>query len=136
MSASFLRVALKYRIFICREMAAIGELSIQTNEPHSNQGGSSSISEASGVHRQPVDELYRLSFNTVVKPYKNAQNRTGESLGVVNINVSSLEAFRSEVSKLAFDNVEGVAIANESGFFLRPEQVSVLLSSRSESHAH
>jgi len=78
----------------------------------------SSVSETPRAEPQPADELYRVSLNTTVKPYKNAQNRTGESLGVFNINVSSLDAFRVALFEVASQNVVGIAIAENSGFSL------------------
>ena len=89
---------------------------------------SSSVSQAQRVGTQPADELYRLKLNTVVKPYKNAQNRTGESLGIININVSSLDTFRASVFAIISDHVEGIAVLEGGNFSMRAQQVAFFIN--------
>ena len=70
------------------------------------------------------DELFRLKLSTIVKPYQNAQNRSGESLGSLDINVSTVPAFWVAIFEVAVKRVEGIAVATDSGYAMRPGQVS------------
>ena len=83
---------------------------------------------SSSVSSNPVaeiDELYRLKLNTLVKPYKNAQVRSATALGIINVNVSSLDAFTTAIFAIASQHVQGIAIQEADGFVMRQSQVSV-----------
>jgi hypothetical protein len=71
-----------------------------------------------------VDELYRVTLNALLKPYKNAQARSSASLGVININVSSVEAFKAAVFAAAKPHVVDIAVLGNNGFSMRAGQLS------------
>jgi hypothetical protein len=70
-------------------MIILSQSDCPSSEAVSEQPVTINSSTANGV----PDELFRLKLNTIVKPYKNAQNRSGESLGIIEINISSVDAF-------------------------------------------
>ena len=82
---------------------------------------SSSVSQS---QRISIDELYCVKLNALVKPYKNAQTRSSLSLGVIDVNVSTMEAFRSFIFDRASQHIEGIAILENQGFVMRPEPKS------------
>eukprot|EP00474_Spongospora_subterranea_P004523 CRZ04981.1 hypothetical protein [Spongospora subterranea] len=74
--------------------------------------------------RVDIDELYRIKLNVLVKPYKNAQARSSLSLGVLDINVSSSQAFQGKIFDRAVQHVEGIAILGPQGYSLRAEPMT------------
>lgn len=108
-------------------------LSSSSEELSSNVGGHSRLArddaesspranvEFSESDDPEVDELYRLKFNAVVKPYKNAQARSGLSLGLIDSNVSSIEGLKKDLFALAVQHVVGIAVCAGQGFAMREE---------------
>ena len=77
-------------------------------------------SSGSQNQRINVDELYSLKMNWLVKPYKNAQPRSGLALGVLEIHISFLEGnegFSMRNEPLLFENLEQIISFKHNHFY-------------------